>query len=585
MFPTFDVPPQHAETVGARKARKEREDGARRASTSTSNSSSSGRNATASKPTANSSESRTEKTSRFAWFGKAKEGIQEISARPPTRKTDVVPESDPEPEPLPLRSPPPRPPPPPQQQQLYEHSRPLHRVEQNPSFVDQLERFPPPLKSLPSLPPTGALPLPPVGPGSPQDDRKSQYSAFSHGSFRTATTSSDRTTVSGRSVFSSKSAFSEALTEESFEDHRSAYGSNVRLEPVERGSRTGTASRQGDNAAKAALAPFNRALAKMENAGSRIISARLSEEWEGLDDDESFEEVIFEKRLWALTAYQRLTQNKHLQSPAHELLAHSRPADQRRILNLHGSLADGWMLAANYPAATVYTVSSAKNSRPPTTYPAPLNHHSLYLPSASSASPFPNEYFDAIVSRTVATILRNDEWARSFFDCMRTLKPGGQIEVLSIDPHMSSEGSQTALWVDEHLTCRLEAHGLSRQASDTVLDTMEIVGLDNIRRARVALPAHSPKAAARAAPPPSHNMPAPSPQDTMDTSRMMALLGRHFYQDLYGSFVHASQGEEWFWGRKDLRDECERYRTKMVLTIACALKPSAPLSTETFLDV
>ena len=196
-----------------------------------------------------------------------------------------------------------------------------------------------------------------------------------------------------------------------------------------------------------------------------------------------------------------------------------------------------------------------------------------------------DEYFDAIVSRTVATILRNDEWARSFFDCMRTLKPGGQIEVLSIDPHMSSEGSQTALWVDEHLTCRLEAHGLSRQASDTVLDTMEIVGLDNIRRARVALPAHSPKAAARAAPPPSHNMPAPSPQDTMDTSRMMALLGRHFYQDLYGSFVHASQGEEWFWGRKDLRDECERYRTKMVLTIACALKPSAPLSTETFLDV
>jgi hypothetical protein len=39
-----------------------------------------------------------------------------------------------------------------------------------------------------------------------------------------------------------------------------------------------------------------------------------------------------------LSAYQRLTQNKHLQSPAHEVLSGSRPADQRRILHLHGSL-------------------------------------------------------------------------------------------------------------------------------------------------------------------------------------------------------------------------------------------------------
>lgn len=114
------------------------------------------------------------------------------------------------------------------------------------------------------------------------------------------------------------------------------YASDVQLEPVERGSRTG--SRQGDHGTKAAQAPFARALIKMENAGARIISARLSEEWEGLDNDESYQEVVFEKRLWALTAYQRLTQNKHLQSPAHESLSNSRPADQRRILHLHGSL-------------------------------------------------------------------------------------------------------------------------------------------------------------------------------------------------------------------------------------------------------
>jgi hypothetical protein len=163
---------------------------------------------------------------------------------------------------------------------------------------------------------------------------RSHYSLHSNSSHPT-TVSSSRTTFSNRSVFSTNSQYDSALSEESYEESR--YGSNVQLEPVERGSRTGSRQGQGEQA-KAAQGPFARALAKMESAGARIISARLSEEWEGLDDDESFQEVVFEKRLWALTAYQRLTQNKQLQSPAHELLGNSRPADQRRILHLNGSL-------------------------------------------------------------------------------------------------------------------------------------------------------------------------------------------------------------------------------------------------------
>lgn len=453
-----------------------------------------------------------------------------------------------------------------------------------------------------------------------------------------ATSSSDRTMFSNKSVFSSTatttttssssryddalsrgSTYSEELspsmvppasaTSFTFADSGYArpppldrphvdprFTSNVQLEPVDRDARA--ASRLGDRGTKTAQGPFARALAKMENAGARIISARLEEEWGSLDDDdESHQEIVFEKRLWALTAYQRLTQNKHLQSPAHEILSGSRLADQRRILHLHGSLgmyltlysqayhilisiADGWMLASRYPAATVYTMSSMKTMTQPTSYPAPLNHHCLYVPSLSSAMPFPDGYFDAIISRSVSTILRNDEWARSFFDCMRVLKPGGQIEILSIDAHLSSEGQKLSAWVDEHITCRLEAHDMSMQASDTVLDMMEIVGLENIRRARVALPAHlgTPKV-------PNAQGAASSPQDIIDTSRMMAFLGRHFYQDLYGQFLNVDQGEEWFWSRKDTRDECQRYQTKMVLTIACALKPAATVGTDGYLHI
>jgi hypothetical protein len=157
--------------------------------------------------------------------------------------------------------------------------------------------------------------------------RKSHFSIVSQGS-------SDRTTLSNRSIFSTTSQWDSALSEESFDD--GGYSSSVQLEAVERGSRTG--SKLGDHVAKSTQAPFTRALAKMESAGARIIAARLSEEWDGLEDDDSYQEVTFEKRLWALTAYQRLTQNKQLQSPAHDLLSNSRPADQRRILHLNGSL-------------------------------------------------------------------------------------------------------------------------------------------------------------------------------------------------------------------------------------------------------
>ena len=204
-------------------------------------------------------------------------------------------------------------------------------------------------------------------------------------------------------------------------------------------------------------------------------------------------------------------------------------------------------------------------------YPAPLNHHPLFIPSTSAPLPFPDGYFDAIVSRSVSTILGNDEWAPCFFDSMRVLKPGGQLEILSLDAHISREGPKLSAWVDEYATGRLEAQGLSMQPSDTVLDTMDIVGLENIRRARIALPAH-------AAPP-------GSTREAADTGRMMMLLGRHFYQDLYGRFLDVRQGEEWFWEPKDIRAECDRQQAKMVLTVTCSRKPSESPDRRSFLSV
>lgn len=173
-------------------------------------------------------------------------------------------------------------------------------------------------------------------------DRKSQYSTISR-----ASSNQSSVTHSNNSVFSGASGYETTLSEDAYDEPRSArapfrsqpVSHTPYFEPVERGSRTGSRqSNERDQNLKVSQTPFTRALAKMESAGTRIMSARLSEEWDGLDDDESYQEIMFEKRLWALTAYQRLTQNKPLQSPAHELLSNSRPADQRRVLQIHGSL-------------------------------------------------------------------------------------------------------------------------------------------------------------------------------------------------------------------------------------------------------
>ena len=173
-------------------------------------------------------------------------------------------------------------------------------------------------------------------------DRKSQHSTISR-----ASSFQSSITQSNNSVFSGASGYETAFSEDAYDEPRSSK-TPFRPQPashapyfelVERGSRTGSRqSNERDQSVKASQTSFTRALAKMESAGTRIMSARLSEEWDGLDDDESFQEIMFEKRLWALTAYQRLTQNKPLQSPAHELLSNSRPVDQKRVLQVHGSL-------------------------------------------------------------------------------------------------------------------------------------------------------------------------------------------------------------------------------------------------------
>jgi hypothetical protein len=251
MFPTFDVPPQQAETIKARKARRTKDDATSSLSSASVHS-----------EEGPSNHSSKKSSSGFGWFSKSKKNeIKEIPVLPSLKQTS----------------------------------------QRN-------------LQDSPLPPPTRALPSPPSLPphGLRTEARNNSIKSDPKRTTLWSTYSQTSESSTGGSIFSHKSHTDTVLSEESFSSH---VDNNRQV--------------QG---------PFARALAKMESAGPRIMSARLEEQWEGLEDDESYQEVAFEKRLWALTAYQRLIQNKQLQSPAHELLSNSRPADQRRILHLYGSL-------------------------------------------------------------------------------------------------------------------------------------------------------------------------------------------------------------------------------------------------------
>ncbi|KAF2835691.1 hypothetical protein M501DRAFT_941400 [Patellaria atrata CBS 101060] len=316
--------------------------------------------------------------------------------------------------------------------------------------------------------------------------------------------------------------------------------------------------------------PFERALYKMQHAGNKITCRRLSEEWDDLHDEQSFQEIQFEKRLWALTAYQWFTNGKQLQSPLHEILTEGRTAG--RVLHLHGSQADGWFLAARYPRATIYTVSSSNTTSPPTDWPSPPNHHCLYLPTASFTIPFADNYFDFVVSKTLPKLVHNDQWTSVFQDCMRILKPGGWMEISTLDPHFARQGPTLAEWVNTHIERRLDESGFSTRPSEDVLKTMEDVGLTNLRRAKIALPVSLPLSASR----PNVNFQNRQTMQTTfedpDARRLMVYLGRHFYQDLYSQCLTPQESKHWFWNNKSIRTEFEGLQTGSLLTIACAQK-------------
>jgi len=79
------------------------------------------------------------------------------------------------------------------------------------------------------------------------------------------------------------------------------------------------------------LTRFQRFIRRMESAGPKVILDRLREEWDEPVDEDAHREMILEKQLWVLTAFQlqNLGRSKTVPKPK---------ANTGKILELYGNL-------------------------------------------------------------------------------------------------------------------------------------------------------------------------------------------------------------------------------------------------------
>ena len=79
------------------------------------------------------------------------------------------------------------------------------------------------------------------------------------------------------------------------------------------------------------LSRFQRFIRRMESAGPKIILDRLKEEWNNPVDEEASEELILEKQLWVLTAFQLQNLGRYSRFPK---------TNTGKILELYGNLGE-----------------------------------------------------------------------------------------------------------------------------------------------------------------------------------------------------------------------------------------------------
>lgn len=285
------------------------------------------------------------------------------------------------------------------------------------------------------------------------------------------------------------------------------------------------------------LTRFQRFIRRMESAGPKIILDRLKEEWHEPADEDVDQELILEKQLWVLTAFQlqNLGRSRTIPKPK---------ANTGKILELYGNLCK--FSPFYFEAARLLTTKT----RP---MPLPGNVSYSTVPKPGTVPfPYSDLSFSHIRASALPSLVPSSKLPELFRECYRLLAPGGMLEVRIMDaaPVRTTAGPMMRAWIEDRLCLNLER--LFRCSKPCMLIPSWVT---DAGFALVASDASNGE----------QNMKLPCAYDQSSSNidaELAALVGQALWKDIWGAFVDDIPGEpRWWWEDDEVMQECLKHQT------------------------
>ncbi|KAH7130647.1 hypothetical protein B0J11DRAFT_548914 [Dendryphion nanum] len=194
------------------------------------------------------------------------------------------------------------------------------------------------------------------------------------------------------------------------------------------------------------LTRFQRFIRRMESAGPKIILDRVKEEWHNPVDLETGDEMMLEKQLWVLTAFQLQNLGRYSRFPR---------THTGKILELYGNLSEVYQLSAMYPRENVHYLSTQPQQAIP--LPSNVSYQMVDQPGLLPL-PYPDASFSHIRASTLPSLIPSAKLPLVFQECYRLLAPGGMLEIRIMDaaPLRKTAGPKMKAWIEDRLSLNLE---------------------------------------------------------------------------------------------------------------------------------
>lgn len=340
-----------------------------------------------------------------------------------------------------------------------------------------------------------------------------------------------------------------------------------------------------------------------------LRDSHTSSSSQGSNDNSTVAQVNL--RVGSMTVSKWLTFGHVLFSPVRdELIPVVGSLKRHSILVIDGLGNDDWSFYASetYPAATFFNLSPraplpTPEQNPGASFPlSPPNHHQIQYKSNADKLPFGPQSFTCVVFRFPAAAPES-HYRNVINEARRVLKPGGYIELSILDVDMNSMGNHARRAVrrlKERIHTRAPSISLG-SSSDLILRLLGRKGFTDIKTCRVGVPLASATAASptdqacsssssaasssRAAASASTRrrskketrslaemMSAEGPGADEGITKMVAKVGRWWYERCYESVIREGKGKS-MWADQALLAECEEWQTSLKLMVCHARIP------------